>query len=44
MILRLTDNINAPFYALSIVGPAAMAIEIWRTSNRQQAAKAVVRC
>jgi enediyne biosynthesis protein E5 len=37
MILRLADNIHAPFYALSIVGPAAMAIEIWRNSRRQHA-------
>ena len=35
MVLRLADNINAPFYALSIVGPIAMAIEIWRTSKRR---------
>ena len=39
MILRLADNIHAPFYALSIVGPAAMAIEIWRNSRRQPAAQ-----
>jgi enediyne biosynthesis protein E5 len=30
-ILRLAQNIHAPFYALTIVGPVAMAIEIWRT-------------
>ena len=35
MVLRLADNINAPFYALSIVGPIAMAIEIWRNSKRR---------
>jgi Na+-translocating ferredoxin:NAD+ oxidoreductase RnfD subunit len=33
MVLRLADNIHAPYYALSIVGPAAMAIEIWRRSR-----------
>ena len=33
MILRLAQNIHAPFYALAIVGPAAMAIEIWQTSK-----------
>jgi len=33
MILRLAQNIHAPFYALALVGPAAMAIEIWRTSK-----------
>ncbi|MCZ2078753.1 MAG: hypothetical protein HUU41_11810 [Bryobacteraceae bacterium] len=33
MILRLEEVIYAPFYALTIVGPAAMAIEIWRTTT-----------
>lgn len=33
MVLRLGEVIYAPFYALTIVGPAAMAIEIWRTSR-----------
>ena len=33
MILRLNENIYAPFYALTIVGPAAMAIETWRASK-----------
>ena len=31
MILRLAENVHAPFYALAIVGPIAMAIEIGRT-------------
>ena len=35
MVLRLAHNIHAPYYALTIVGPAAMAIEIWRSSNKQ---------
>jgi Na+-translocating ferredoxin:NAD+ oxidoreductase RnfD subunit len=35
-VLRLAHNVDAPFYALAIVGPAAMAIEIWRTSERAQ--------
>ena len=35
MLLRLAENINAPFYALAIVGPIAMAIEIWRTSKTE---------
>ncbi len=34
MILRLNEAIYAPFYALAIVGPAAMAVEIWATSRR----------
>ena len=33
MILRLAQNVDAPFYALAIVGPAAMAIEIWHDSR-----------
>lgn len=36
MVLRLADNVNAPFYALTIVGPIAMAIDIWRTSKRRR--------
>lgn len=35
MILRLAEVIYAPFYALTIVGPAALAIDIWRTSHKQ---------
>jgi len=34
MILRLAQNVDAPFYALAIVGPVAMAIEIWHDSRR----------
>jgi enediyne biosynthesis protein E5 len=33
MILRLNESIYAPFYALGLVGPAAMAIEIWLSSR-----------
>jgi Na+-translocating ferredoxin:NAD+ oxidoreductase RnfD subunit len=29
MILRLAQNVNAPFYALTIVGPVAMIVDIW---------------
>lgn len=39
MILRLADNINAPFYALSIVGPIALAIDIWRRSRPETPAR-----
>jgi len=35
MILRLAENIHAPYYALTIVGPAAVAIEIWHTSRKR---------
>jgi hypothetical protein len=34
MVLRLNENIHAPFYALTIVGPASLAIEIWRTKRK----------
>jgi len=33
MVLRLGGSINAPFYALTIVGPIALAIDIWRRSK-----------
>ncbi len=34
-VLRLAEVIYAPFYALTIVGPAALAIEIWYDSRTQ---------
>ncbi len=36
MVLRLAENIYAPFYALTIVGPAAMVIDTWMRSKREQ--------
>jgi Na+-translocating ferredoxin:NAD+ oxidoreductase RnfD subunit len=30
MVLRLADNVHAPYYALFLVGPAAMAVEMWK--------------
>jgi enediyne biosynthesis protein E5 len=39
MVLRLAENIHAPYYALTIVGPAALAFEIWWTRRKQTAAK-----
>jgi hypothetical protein len=33
LILRLTHVVNAPFFALTIVGPAAMLVEIWHSSG-----------
>jgi len=36
MILRLAENVHAPYYALSIVGPVALAIEIYITGKRKQ--------
>jgi enediyne biosynthesis protein E5 len=38
MGLRLAENIHAPYYALTIVGPAALAFEIfWTTREQKQA-------
>jgi Na+-translocating ferredoxin:NAD+ oxidoreductase RnfD subunit len=34
MILRLQDVVYAPFYALFLVGPAALSIEMWFDSRR----------
>jgi len=41
MVLRLRQIVYAPFYALFIVGPAAMLVELWLDSRRESAAKAV---
>jgi uncharacterized membrane protein len=38
-VLRLAENIHAPYYALTIVGPAALAIEIWWTSRKSRQAE-----
>jgi enediyne biosynthesis protein E5 len=35
MILRLAENVHAPYYALTMVGPLANLIEIWWTSRKQ---------
>jgi enediyne biosynthesis protein E5 len=35
MILRLAENIHAPYYALTIVGPLALMIEIWWMARKQ---------
>jgi Na+-translocating ferredoxin:NAD+ oxidoreductase RnfD subunit len=43
MILRLRQVVYAPFYALFIVGPAAMLIEIWMDSRRESSAQIVAR-
>jgi hypothetical protein len=34
MVLRLHQAVYAPFYALFIVGPAAMLLEMWLESRR----------
>jgi enediyne biosynthesis protein E5 len=40
MVLRLAENIHAPYYALTIVGPAAVAFEIWRARRKTNKAAA----
>jgi Na+-translocating ferredoxin:NAD+ oxidoreductase RnfD subunit len=40
MILRLAQNVDAPFYALAIVGPIAMAVEIYLTGKRRPVSNA----
>ena len=42
MVLRLYQIVYAPFYALFIVGPTAMLIEIWIDSRRANAPKLAV--
>lgn len=37
MLLRLAEVIYAPFYALFLVGPAALLVEMWWTSRRVNA-------
>ncbi len=39
MILRVAENVHAPFYALSIVGPVAIAIEIYLSERRRPISK-----
>jgi enediyne biosynthesis protein E5 len=39
MVLRLQQVVYAPFYALFIVGPAGMLVEIWLDSRRESPAK-----
>jgi Na+-translocating ferredoxin:NAD+ oxidoreductase RnfD subunit len=34
MILRLNQVVYAPFYALFMVGPAALLVEMWLDSRR----------
>jgi enediyne biosynthesis protein E5 len=40
MLLRLNQVIYAPFYALFLVGPSALLIEMWIQSRRQKALNA----
>jgi enediyne biosynthesis protein E5 len=40
-VLRLAENVHAPYYALFIVGPTANVIEMWLTRRRAGAAPAI---
>ena len=40
MLLRLHQVVYAPFYALFLVGPAALLVEIWLDSRRNAAVRA----
>ena len=42
MVLRLDQIVYAPFYALFVVGPTAMLIEIWLESRRANRTKLAV--
>jgi hypothetical protein len=35
MVLRLAENIHAPYYALTIAGPIALAAQIWSDSRKR---------
>jgi Na+-translocating ferredoxin:NAD+ oxidoreductase RnfD subunit len=39
MCFRLAQNVDAPYFALTVVGPIAMAIDIWRTPRKSAEAK-----
>jgi enediyne biosynthesis protein E5 len=43
MVLRLHENVYAPYYALFIVGPTALLIEMWLTSRTARNANPVSR-
>jgi enediyne biosynthesis protein E5 len=43
MILRLEQVVYAPFYALFLVGPAAMLLEIWMDARGKPSAPALAR-
>jgi enediyne biosynthesis protein E5 len=37
MIFRLAQNVDAPYFALTVVGPVAMIVDIWRSSRKPAA-------
>jgi Na+-translocating ferredoxin:NAD+ oxidoreductase RnfD subunit len=34
MAFRLAQNVDAPYFALTVVGPVAMIVDIWRSSRK----------
>jgi hypothetical protein len=42
MVMRVNQVVYAPFYALFIVGPIAMLVEIWLDSRRPSASQIAV--
>jgi Na+-translocating ferredoxin:NAD+ oxidoreductase RnfD subunit len=38
-LFRLAHNVDAPYYALTVVGPVAMVIDLWRQDRKKQLAK-----
>lgn len=38
-LFRLAHNVDAPYYALTVVGPVAMAIDLWHQDRKKQLAK-----
>ena len=44
MMLRLAQNVHAPYYALSIVGPVALAAEIYLAGKRKITAQPAALC
>lgn len=39
MGFRLAQNVDAPYFALTVVGPVAMIVDIWRSSRQSSPAK-----
>jgi enediyne biosynthesis protein E5 len=38
MMFRLAQNVDAPYFALTVVGPIAMIVDIWRSPKPVPAA------
>jgi hypothetical protein len=40
MMFRLAQNVDAPYFALTVVGPIAMVLDIWMSSRKPAAVPA----